>query len=246
MNAGQDLGEEMLSKAAEVGMESQLDEAETLDVDIHTDPGKLMQGELDQVEVKGRGLVMQKDLRTEEMDVKTNGIAIDPLKAAFGNVELKRPTEASAHVVLTESDLEHAFHAEYIQRKLQGLPISVKGQPMTANLRNVQFSLLGDRKFLLSTEVHLVETDEVKQTSFSAEPRISNAGHQVVLENVQYVDSQELSPELTDALLESASTLMDLRNFELKGMSFRLKALDVQDNQVVMEAEATVRRFPGE
>ncbi|MBD0364394.1 MAG: LmeA family phospholipid-binding protein, partial [Coleofasciculus sp. C3-bin4] len=66
-----DIGEQALSKAAEVALSSQLDEAESLEVDIRTDPLKLIQGELDSVKIQGEGLVMQKDLRAQELQVRT-------------------------------------------------------------------------------------------------------------------------------------------------------------------------------
>ncbi len=39
-----DLGEQALSKAVEMGLSTQLDSAETLEAEIHTNPGALMQG----------------------------------------------------------------------------------------------------------------------------------------------------------------------------------------------------------
>jgi len=61
------LGEQALNKAAEMGLASQLDESENLEV-IKTDPLKLVQGQVDTIE--GDGLVMQKDLRMEEMEMQ--------------------------------------------------------------------------------------------------------------------------------------------------------------------------------
>ncbi len=48
------LGEQALNKAAEIGLSSQLDEVDSLDVDIKTDPLKLVQGQVDSVTIEGR------------------------------------------------------------------------------------------------------------------------------------------------------------------------------------------------
>jgi hypothetical protein len=37
---------------------------------------------------------------------------------------------------------------------------------------------------------------------------------------------------------------LDLRNFELEGMSFRLKGLDAQKGKLMLQANATVEQFP--
>jgi hypothetical protein len=239
-----DIGEQALSKAAEVALSSQLDEAESLDVDIRTDPLKLIQGELDSVKIQGEGLVMQKDLRAQELQVRTGNIAINPLSAAFGKIELTRPTEADAHVVLTEQDLERAFNSEFIHDKLQNLDVHVDGQPMTINTKQVELHLPGDSKIALKAEILLNKTGETKEVSFSAVPRVSAGGQRLSLEQVQYAEGKDVSPELTAALLESASELLDLGNFELEGMSLRLKGLDVQKGKLTLQAEAQVEQFP--
>jgi hypothetical protein len=239
-----DFGEQALSKAVEIGLSTQLDEVENLEVDIRTDPGKLLQGELESVKIEGQGLVMQKDLRAEELEVKTNSIAINPLSAAFGKIELTRPTEADAHVVLAEQDMERAFNSEYIHDKLQNLDVNVDGQAMTIDTRQVQFRLPGDGKIALNAEILLNKTGETKQVSFTTVPRMSAGGEQISLDEVQYAEGQEVSPELTAALLERAGELLNLRNFELEGMSLRLKGLDVQKGKLTLQANAYVEKFP--
>lgn len=239
-----DIGEQALSKAAEMAMSTQLDEVENLEVDIHTDPGKLLQGELESVEIEGKGLVMQKELRAEELEIKTGNIAINPLSAAFGKIELTRPTEAEAHVVLTEQDLERAFNSAFIHDKLQKLTVHVDGQPMTIDTRQVNFSLPGDGKIALNAEIVSEKTGETKQVAFTTVPKMSAGGERVILEDVQYAEGQELSPELTAALLDRAGELLDLRNFELEGMSLRLQGLDVQKGKLTLQAKALVEQFP--
>lgn len=61
-----DLGEQALSKLTEIGIASQLDEVEAIEVDVKTDPIKVIQGKVDAVSVEGKGMVMQKDLRVEK------------------------------------------------------------------------------------------------------------------------------------------------------------------------------------
>ena len=237
-----DLGEQALSKAAEVAMTAQLDEVEKLDVDIRTDPFKLLQGQLDSVTIEGEGLVMKKDLRAEEVQVQTTNIAINPLSAAFGKIELTRPTEAEAQVVLNEQDLERAFNSEFIHNKLQNLEVNIEGKPTKIDTRKIEFRLPGEGKVALNAEIVLKETGETKQVSFTAVPRM-NAGKRILLEDIQYAQGVEDSP-LTKALLETASDLLDLGNFELTGMSFSLTGLDVQQGKLILQAQAYVEKFP--
>ena len=86
-----DLTEEALNRMLELGISSRFDAVEELEADVTSDPVKLLQGELNAANVKGRGLVIKQDLRTADLSVKSDGFAIDPMKAALGDIELTRP-----------------------------------------------------------------------------------------------------------------------------------------------------------
>ena len=99
-----DIEEQAVSKAAEVGLETQLDESEDLDVDVRANPLDVAQGNVESVGVEGKGLVMQKELRAEKLKIETDSISIDPIKAALGNIEMEQPTDARMLVVLKEDE----------------------------------------------------------------------------------------------------------------------------------------------
>ena len=238
------LGEQALNKAAEMGLASQLDEVEELDVDIKTDPLKLVQGQVDAVTIEGEGLVMEKDLRMEELDMQMNSVAINPLSAAFGKIELTKPAHGSARVVLTEADINRAFNSEYVRNQLQNQQVHVNGQPMTIKPQKVDFRLPGKGKVALSASVILRETNETKQVAFTAVPQVSANGQTVSLENVQYGEEEELSPELTKALVDETSEILNLSNFDLEGMSLKVNKLEVEAGKLTLQAEAYVEQIP--
>jgi hypothetical protein len=62
-----------------------------LDVDIKTDPFKAIQGQVDSVDIEGKGMVMQGDLRMEELDMHMSGVAINSLSAALVKLNLPSP-----------------------------------------------------------------------------------------------------------------------------------------------------------
>jgi hypothetical protein len=229
-----DLGEQALSKIAEVGISSQLDEVAALDVDVKTN-SQLIQGELESVEIAGKGMVMKNDLRIEAMNLQTGNIAINPLRAMFGTIELTRPTQATAEVTLTESDINRAFNSDYIGQKLQNLDISVNERSLQATAQKINFSLPSQDKVALEADILLNPTGESKQIAFSAIPRISPDGQSVSLENIEYnSDSAEKSADLTDALLDRTSELLNLANFELPGIDLKLKQIKVETGKMTL------------
>lgn len=238
------LGQQALNKAAEIGLSSQLDEVDKLEVDVQTDPFKLVQGQVDQVTVEGEGLVMQKDLRMDELEMQMNNIAINPLSAAFGKIELTKPTDASVRAVLIQEDINRAFNSEFVGTMLKDQKLHVNGQLMTVDTQQVDFKLPGDGKVALSANVLLRETGETKLVSFTAMPNASADGQSISLKQVQYADGEEISPELTEALLNKASEILNLRNFDLEGMKLRIQKLDVEAGKITLFADAYVEKIP--
>ncbi|MDZ8257416.1 DUF2993 domain-containing protein [Nostoc sp. ChiQUE01b] len=238
------LGEQALNKAAEIGLSSQLDEVENLDVDIKTDPLKLVQGEVDEVTIEGQGLVMQKDLRMKELEMQMTSVAINPLSVAFGKIELTKPTKAHTQVVLTEADINRAFNSEYVRSQLQSQKIHINRQLRTIEPQDVDFRLPGDGKVALNASIKLVETDENQQVAFSAVPRISSNGKSVSLENIEYGESEEISSDLTKALIDQTSEILNLSNFDLDGISLQVNQLKVEVGKLILQAEAYVEKIP--
>jgi hypothetical protein len=238
------LGEQTLNKAAKVGLSSQLDEVENLDVNIQTDPLKLVQGQVDSVKVTGDGLVMQKDLRMDKLDMQMDNVAINPLSVAFGKIELTKPTEASARVVLTERDINRAFNSEYVRSQLQEQKVHINGQTTSIEPQQVDFRLLDNQKIRLNANIKLKETGETQQIAFTAVPKVNANGQSVSLENVEYGEGDEISPELTKALVDKTSDILNLSNFDLEGMSLRVKQLLVAPGKLTLQAEAYVEQIP--
>ncbi|RAM50465.1 MAG: DUF2993 domain-containing protein [Hapalosiphonaceae cyanobacterium JJU2] len=244
MSENPGLGEQALNKAVEMGLSSQLDEVKNLDVNVKAEPLDLVQGQVEAVSIEGKGLVIQQELRMEKIEMEISSVAINPLSAAFGKIELTKPTQGHALVILTEEDINRAFNSEYIGSQLQNQKIHVNGQLVTVLLRNVDFRLPGDSKVALNATLFLKESNENHNIAFSAIPRVSENGKTVTLDNVEYSDNQEVSLELTQALVNTTSQILNLNNFDLQGIYLTIKSLEVEVDKLILKAEAEVEQIP--
>ncbi len=238
-----DLGNQALSKVAEIGIASQLDTVENLDVDIRTDPGKMIQGKVDSVVISGRGLVMKQDLRMENLTVSIDRMSINPLSAILGNIELTHPSDAEALIVLTQTDLNRAFSSDYMQAKLQGLKIEMDGAPVTIDVHQTTIDLPGENKLVIAGDFTIRGETEVKKMSATAIPEIEEDGNRIALE-ILAAEGQGLKLRLVMAIFEQLIALLDLRNFNIPGMSFQLQKLEAQVGKLVIHAKAQVAQIP--
>lgn len=237
------LGEQAIDKVAEIAIASQLDESESLSVTVETEPIQLAQGEVNAVTIDGQGLVMKQDLRMEELQVHVKDISVNPLSAMFGKIELNGPALGTARAVLKESDINRAFNSEYIGGKLRGLKVDRDGKSLTVDIKSVGCKLLPSGRIALEAEAFVRETGSTEKIYFTAKPQIDAGGWAVSLQDVEYPENQEFSPELTAALAQKASEVLNLRNFELEGMSLRIQQLNVEPGLLTVQAEAKVEQF---
>jgi len=238
------LGEQAIDKVAEIAIASKLDESETLSVTVNTDPIQLAMGSVEAVAFEGKGLVMQQDLRVEDLQIHIKDIAVNPLTAMFGKIELNGPALGAARVVLTESDLNRAFNSEYISRKLKNLKVTVDGKLLTLDVPTMECQLLQTGKITVNAEVLVRETASTEKIYFTAKPQLEAGGWAISLQDVEYPENKEFSPEFTAAVADKAGEVLNLRNFELEGMSLRIQQLNVEAGLLTLQAEAKVEEFP--
>jgi LmeA-like phospholipid-binding len=235
-----DLGEQALSKAAEVGITQQLDQVEEVNVDIRTDPLKLMQGKVESVSVSGEGLVMKNSLRMEKLQVDTGAVAINPLSAIMGKIELTHSAEADAQVTLTQEDVNQAFNSDYIRDKMQGMTLKPADEAIAVEIQTVEIQFLDEGRVHLKANILMEGKSEVQNVEAIVIPSVQDNGQRIALDEVPGT----VSSPLTSALLQAITTLADLRNFELAGMALLINSLEVLPGQMKLNATTTVEQIP--
>lgn len=238
------LGEQALAKMAQMALSNQIDEAERLKIFVKTDPGKLAQGELEWLEIDGKGLVMRESLRMQEMELKINDVAVCPMKALMGNIELTKPIEGTARIVVTQDDINRAVNSELLAKQMRELNIRANGKVVKMGIERVNCQLLGNGTLKIDANIRFGQTGETQLVSFTTTPRISADGRTVILKDIQYVEGKKLSPELTSILLEKTKSILNLRNFEIQGISLCIHQLEIVEGLLTLQATANVTKFP--
>ncbi len=239
-----------LSKAAELGVATQLEEAQDLTVDIDTDPRKLIQGKVDSIDLSGKGLVTSQNLRLEAVDISVNQVEINPLSAFFGKFKFAKPAQADAHIVLTEADINTALNTGPIQHQLRSLTMTIGGQLMTVEAQ-ATVRLPGDHKIVVAADFLLKEKNEVKKILATVIPSLQKNGPENGPENgnrisleILSAEGQGLTAEFAIAILHHLKPLLDLRNLSIPGISLQFRQLDVQPGKLIIQAKGQIEQIP--
>ena len=240
----ENLGEQALNKVAELALSSQLENFDSLEVKVKTAPEKLANGELESLLIEGEGLVIETDLRVQLLEIGMKAIAIAPLKALTGNIELTQPTEGTAHLILTETDLNRALNSPDLRAKIDILDTYLATGQVKLTVPQKRCQLREGGTVEVEALVELQPSGETKEVAFTTIPKIARGGRSIVLEDIKYEPGKEISEDLTQAFLDKAGKMLDLRNFEKKGLALRIHRLNIEAGRIMLFAAADITQFP--
>jgi hypothetical protein len=238
------LEEQVISEAAQMTISTQLDEVEDIQVDVRTDLLKIVQGQVDSVSIAGQGLVMQKDIRVQEMELRTNTVAINPLRAVFGQIELDQPVDANVRLVLTEEDINRALKSDYLCSKLQSLDLNVDGQIVTLEPQQLQVHLPGESKLIFKGTFLLDEISQTLPLGFTGVIRLRSMKQPLLLESFHCTQGEGISLELAFSVIKQVREWLNLPFFEFEEMALHLTDLEVLSGNLILHAQAYVRQLP--
>jgi hypothetical protein len=240
----QRLEEHILAQVAEKTLSNQLDEVEQIDVDVRTDLLKIAQGEVEEVSLTGQGLVLQKDIRVQEIKIKTDSIAINPLSAIFGQIELNEPVNVMARIVMTEADINHALSSDLIQSYVQNWELNVDGEIASFKLQHVQIYLPSSDKIEFSGKVFIEEKGNSRLLGFYARVSPPISLQPLILESFQCTEGEGVSVPLIAALMQKLKELLKSPYFVWENMVVRIQDMEVKKGNFILLVKANMKQIP--
>ncbi len=244
MSDEQKLEEKFLSQEAERRISENLDEVEQIEIDIQTDLLKIIQGQADGVSVAGEGLVIQQDIRVHKIKLQTDGIAINPLNAVFGEIKLNQPVNAIAKITLRETDINRALSSEFIRKHMQNLQLDVDGEIVSLEPQQIQVFLLGDGKMEFRGKVLLKEMENTRPLAYNAIARPRTHSQPAMLESFNCTEGEGVSIELITAFIHKAKELMSIPYFQWDDIKFHLQDIEVEIGHLILMMEVQVKQIP--
>ncbi|MBN3941641.1 MAG: DUF2993 domain-containing protein [Nostoc sp.] len=238
------LEEKVLSQGAEMMVSQGLDEVEKIDINVQTDLLKILQGQADGVSFAGEGLVIQKDIRVQEIKLQTDSIDINPLTALFGQIKFNESVNAIGHIVVTEVDINRALTSDLIRTQMQNLELNVDGEIVSFEPQKIQVFLPGEGKIECRGRVLLKEMGNTRPFAYTALIRPRTHSQPAMVESFNCTEGEGISIELITALMHKAKELMNIPSFKWEDIEFSIKDIKVEIGSLTLMVEANVKQIP--
>ncbi|WP_144869407.1 LmeA family phospholipid-binding protein [Hyella patelloides] len=250
-NQGGDWGENLLNKVATNTIRHLFTHSEFVEVAVRCNPSsKLLQGTIDSFKMSGRGLVIRKDFRTEEMSFETDAVSLDFGSVMQGKIALKQPTQAVAQVKLTETDLNQAFQAELVKKRLENLSApaltEISGGEVVS-FTDVELQLLPNNQVKLLAKANW--SDRSVPVSLYCTLAVAKR-RRIKFNDIKFEaqdipdDVRDISQQLTDTLGSILNEMVDLDRFDLDGVKVRLNRLETKGKVLLFSGYAQIEKVP--
>ncbi|MDB9373071.1 DUF2993 domain-containing protein [Nodularia sphaerocarpa] len=243
MTDNQRLEEKFVSHQAERRVSDKLDEAEQIDINVETDVLKIVQGQAEKVSVTGQGLVIQKNIRVQEIQLQTDNIAINPLSAIFGQIELNQPVNAVARIVLTKTDINLALTSELIRSLVKNFPLNVEGEIISFEPQQIDIFLPGDDKIGFNATGLLKSGENTHLLGVTVTFRPRTNSQPILLESVTCTEGEGISVELILAFMHKLKELANLPFLKWEDIAFRIINMEIAQDSIILMIEANVKQI---
>jgi hypothetical protein len=250
-NQNNDWPENFLNRVASNTIRHLFTQSKSVEVKVRCYPSsKLLQGTIDSFQMKGEGLVIRRDFRVEEMSFETDGVFLDFSSVLQGKISLKQATMAIAKIKLSETDLNLAFKAELVKKRLENLTLpnleELSGS-LTISFSDINLKLLPHNQIKLSATANLKD----KQIPLALQSGLEVVHRQKIkFNNLKFnpeiipSEHREISQKLTEILGELLNEMVDLERFNLDGVSLRLNRLETTNDFLIFSGVAKISHFP--
>jgi hypothetical protein len=234
----------LLSQVAEITVSNQLDEVEQIDIDLQTNLLKIVQGRVDQVSLVGQGLVVQDNIRVQEIALQTDDVNINPLSAILGAIKLNSPVNAIARVVLKSADINRALTSDFIRRQVKKIELEVAGETVSFDLQDIKIFLLSDDKIGCKIKVLLAEMGNTRTLDFTIiiHPRIQ--AQTFLIESINFQQGEGVAIELILVLLQTVKRFLQIPYFHWNDTTLQIKNIKTENDNLILMVEAHVKQIP--
>ena len=250
--SGTDWGEQMLNTVVSKTIRHLFTQSESVDTSVRCYPSsKLLQGSIDSLKMNGKGLVIRREFRAEELSFETDAISLDFSSVLKGQINLKQPTQAIAQVVLMEEDINKSFKAELVRKRLENLAIPGMDELTggeSISFTDVQVTLQPNNRLRLFAKANLPQHGLVP-ISMSSTLAVERR-RRILFQNSQFEAEaipeslREISQKLTAALDEILNNMVDLDRFNLDGVTLRINRLETHGKKLIFSGYAQIERVP--
>ncbi|MBE9039410.1 LmeA family phospholipid-binding protein [Oscillatoriales cyanobacterium LEGE 11467] len=242
------IAQQAVNKAAEFIFATRIDSANHLAVEVNADPERISRGAVDSIWLSADEVALSPNFRVEKLEIEIANIAIDPMRALLGNVELTQPSQGKTCILLTDENFGYTLSSQKVRERLKAQDFGFSEALGTLNLERVECRIKSDRTIEVDAEVISNGTGRKQKFSFEYALSFHPASFKVMTialeESKSNIKDGELFLQLREFMLDRISELLNLAHFRLDGVTVKVSHLEVREGTIELQAKLEIQQIP--
>lgn len=237
----------VVNAIAKEQLNSYIDSAEELAIRIDNTPNyQIARGNLERLQIAGRGVYLEPNLRIDSVQLETDPIALDLADLSTESLaelrdSLEKPLQGAISVVITEQDLQNALQSEDLRAKLQSALnklIASRAGSTSIAYEIIALDLdLAPNNLLIEVILNREGGMRTEETSLAIALDLELKliqGKKIKISKLEgTVNNRPISNRLLNGFAEGISDRLDLTTIERQGIFARLLQLEITDDKIV-------------
>lgn len=242
--------QQAINRIAEVAIARQLRQDVEVRVDMTATLKQLAKGQIDAMTILIQGLILAGNLKTEEYQLDIGAVTVKPLSAVKGRIQLLHPSQGKLRVVISAADLTAALNQTVNGDRAKpdtALPRSQSNQAIT-NQAIIRCEI-ADRALRLSSTDAAAASESIVLTPVpQSEAQTAGKIEGKTAGKTESIDWQSASGSavIPPDWLTGLNQLLNLKEFERKGLFLSIRDIQLPDGKLQILADALIQSFPPE
>lgn len=239
-----DLKQQLINKAAETAIASQIESADNIDVNVDSSLSQLVKGETTSLKIAGEKVIAAKDIHLEKIDITSQDLSLNLTQAILGKITFEQPGNFQFKLVFTKSDCDRLLNSEYVRTLLQNLSLTIAQQSGSFHLQESECNLEQDGKLSLITTIVLNREQQIKTVKFKIALQFYQAGFGIKFMGSRYIGDQTFDLDEIIAIMNKIRDLLYLRHFANDDLVLDLTNIQIEDQQLILKGNTQIKRLP--
>jgi hypothetical protein len=242
--ANPDFKQQLINKAAETAIASQVESADNIDVNLEGKISQLLQGETTSLKIVGEKIIAVKDIHLEKIDITAQDLSLNLTQAILGKITFEQPGDFQIKLVFTKADGDRLLNSEYVRILLQNLTLDIPQQPATFHLEQSECDFEQDGKLFLITTIVLNRGQQIKRVRFKIALQFYQAGLGIKFIEYRYLGDQTFDLDEIIAIMNKVRDLLYLRHFANDDLALNITSIQIEDQQLILKGDTQIKRLP--
>jgi hypothetical protein len=239
-----DLKQQLINKAAETAIASQVESAHNIDVNLDSNLGQLLQGETTSLKIVAEKIIAVKDIHLEKIDITSQDLSLNLTQAILGKITFEQPGNFQVKLAFTQSDCDRLLNSEYVRTLLQNLSLTIAQDSAIFHLQESECNLEQDGKLSLITTIVLNREQQIKTVRFKIALQFYQAGLGIKFIEGRYLGDQTFDLDEIIAIMDKVCDLLYLRHFANDDLAFNITSIQIEDQQLLIKGDTQIKRLP--